>query len=208
MEDYKPEKHDVDTLSRKTTTAEGHLERMFSKLTMTGMAVAILNTWIALASTLAIVLPSGGPAAFFYGFVFCVACNFAIAASVGEMASVLTYSWRTVPLYIFVVHCGSFLVGWINIAGWLTLVTTEAVFGAGSNFTMVLAQWHTYMYFLAISFFAIGLNIFGYRFLGRWNEGALFWSITAWLAISAVILATALKTDAEFVFTRFTNETG
>jgi hypothetical protein len=23
----------------------------------------------------------------------------------------------------------SFLVGWINIAGWLTLVTTEAVFG-------------------------------------------------------------------------------
>jgi hypothetical protein len=43
---------------------------------------------------------------------------------------------------------------------------------AGSNFTMVLTQWHTYMYFLAISFFAIGLNIFGYRFLGRWNEGA------------------------------------
>jgi choline transport protein len=89
------------------------------------------------------------------------------------------------------------LVGWINIAGWLTLVTTEAVFGgkshhtvkplfwltseaqfiaaavvAGSNYTMVLTQWHTYMYFLAISFFAIGLNIFGYRFLGRWNEGA------------------------------------
>jgi choline transport protein len=89
-------------------------------------------------------------------------------------------------------------VGWINIAGWLTLVTTEAVFGgrltckveisrltdewkaqfiaaavvAASNFTMVLTQWHTYMYFLAISFFAIGLNIFGYRFLGRWNEGA------------------------------------
>jgi hypothetical protein len=43
---------------------------------------------------------------------------------------------------------------------------------AGSNFTIVLTQWHTYMYFLAISFFAIGLNIFGYRFLGRWNEGA------------------------------------
>ena len=42
----------------------------------------------------------------------------------------------------------------------------------GSNYTMVLTQWHTYLYFLAISFFAIGLNIFGYRFLGRWNEGA------------------------------------
>jgi amino acid transporter len=46
------------------------------------------STWIALASTLAIVLPSGGPAAFFYGFIFCVACNFCISASLGEMASV------------------------------------------------------------------------------------------------------------------------
>jgi choline transport protein len=47
-----------------------------------------LRTWIGLASTLAIVLPSGGPAAFVYGFLFCVACNFCIAASLGEMASV------------------------------------------------------------------------------------------------------------------------
>lgn len=36
----------------------------------------------------------------------------------------------------------------------------------------------------------------------------MFWSITAWIATSAVILATAPKTDAEFVFTVFTNETG
>ena len=36
----------------------------------------------------------------------------------------------------------------------------------------------------------------------------VFWSVTAWIATSAVILATAPKTDAEFVFTTFTNETG
>jgi len=37
---------------------------------------------------------------------------------------------------------------------------------------------------------------------------AVFWSLTAWIATSAVILATAPKTSAEFVFTQFTNETG
>lgn len=37
---------------------------------------------------------------------------------------------------------------------------------------------------------------------------AVFWSITAWIATSVVILATAPKTEAEFVFTVFTNETG
>jgi hypothetical protein len=36
----------------------------------------------------------------------------------------------------------------------------------------------------------------------------VFWSITAWIATSVVILATAPKTEAEFVFTVFTNETG
>lgn len=55
---------------------------------ISAIGLTISSTWIALASTLAIVLPSGGPAAFFYGFFFCVACNFAIAASLGEMASV------------------------------------------------------------------------------------------------------------------------
>jgi hypothetical protein len=43
MESKMSEKHDVETLSRQTTTAEGHLEKKFSKLTMTGMAFAILK---------------------------------------------------------------------------------------------------------------------------------------------------------------------
>jgi hypothetical protein len=43
MESKTSEKHDVETLSRQTTTAEGHLEKKFSKLTMTGMAFAILK---------------------------------------------------------------------------------------------------------------------------------------------------------------------
>ena len=97
----------VETLQPQTSHAEGHLEKRFSKLTMTGMAFAILkynhqllssskcvgiddacSTWIALASTLAVVLPSGGPVAFVYGFIFCVLCNFCLAGSMGEMASV------------------------------------------------------------------------------------------------------------------------
>lgn len=36
----------------------------------------------------------------------------------------------------------------------------------------------------------------------------VFWSVTAWIATSALVLATSPKTDAEFVFTEFTNETG
>jgi choline transport protein len=47
------------------------------------------STWIALAGSLGIVLPSGGSVAFLYGFIFCVLCNLCLGASLGEMASVL-----------------------------------------------------------------------------------------------------------------------
>jgi hypothetical protein len=46
METLKPDKHEADSLSRQTTTAEGQvgrLEKKSSKLTMTGMAFAILK---------------------------------------------------------------------------------------------------------------------------------------------------------------------
>lgn len=42
----------------------------------------------------------------------------------------------------------------------------------GSNFTLAIQPWQTYLFFLAISSFAILLNVFGYRILGQWNRGA------------------------------------
>lgn len=42
----------------------------------------------------------------------------------------------------------------------------------GSNFTLAIQPWQTYLFFLLISTIAIVLNIFGYRILGKWNEGA------------------------------------
>lgn len=88
----------------------------------------------------------------------------------------------------------------MNIAGWLTLITTEAFFAGvlprlcpcpspltnlgliaqflsaaaviGSKGTYQITEWNTYLIFLAVSTFSTALNIFGYRILGVWNEGA------------------------------------
>ncbi|KAF5544824.1 HNM1-choline permease, partial [Fusarium phyllophilum] len=71
-----------------SSQGEGHLRPRLSKITMVAMTFAILNTWICLAGSLSIVLPSGGSVAFLYGFIFCVLCNFALAASLGELAAI------------------------------------------------------------------------------------------------------------------------
>lgn len=72
-------------------------------------------------------------------------------------------------------------MGWTSILGWLTLVTTEAFFGAifftaagvmGSNGSYVPTQWKTYLIVLAISTYATIVNLFGNRFLGKYNDCA------------------------------------
>ncbi|KAI1465941.1 amino acid transporter [Daldinia caldariorum] len=201
---------------------EGRLQPRLSRLTMVALTFAILNTWIALAGSIGLVLPSGGSVSFLYGFVFCVLCNLALAASLGEMAAI----WPTAGgQYHFVYalctdrwkRAMSFWVGWTNIAGWLTLVTTEGFFAAqfisaaaviASNGAYAIEQWRTYLIFLAIVTFTTGANIWGNRILGRWNDAALYWSLLGVVVISIVLLTTSDKNGADFVFAEFQNETG
>jgi choline transport protein len=108
------------------------------------------STWIALAGSIGIVMPSGGSVAFLYGFIFCVVCNLCLAASLGEMSSIwptaggqyhYAYALSSEKWKKSVVSHGedsqlsftdkalqSFIVSWTSIAGWLTLVTTEGFF--------------------------------------------------------------------------------
>ncbi|CAJ2502377.1 Uu.00g097710.m01.CDS01 [Anthostomella pinea] len=193
---------------------------------MVALTFAILkvarSTWIALAGSIGLVLPSGGSVSFLYGFIFCVLCNLALAASLGELAAI----WPTAGGQYHFVYAlsterwkkfNSFWVGWTNIAGWLTLVTTEGFFAAqfiqaaaviASGGTYVIESWATYLIFLAILIFTTGVNIWGNRILGRWNDAALYWSLLAVIVTSIVLLATSDKNDAHFVFADFENETG
>ena len=199
-----------------------HLKPRLGILSMIGMTFGILNTWIALAGSLGIVLPSGSSVAFLYGFIFCVLCNLALGASLGEMAAI----WPTAGGQYHFVYAlcsdnwkkvASFWTGWTAIVGWLTLVTTEGFFAAqffsaagviGSSGSYEIKQWKTSLIFVAILTFGTLVNIFGNKVLGRWNDGALYWSITGVIVISITILATGDKNDADFVFTDFANETG
>ncbi|KAJ4263450.1 hypothetical protein NW762_006269 [Fusarium torreyae] len=201
---------------------EGHLQPRLSRLTMVAMAFAILNTWIALAGSIGYILPSGGSVALVYGFIFCVLCNFALTASLGEMAAI----WPTAAgQYHFVFAlCSdewkrvmSFWVGWLNIAGWLVVVTVQGFFAAqfigaaavvASNDSFVPEKWSTYLIFLAILTFTTITNIFGNRILGRWNDAALCWSVLGVVIVGIVLLTMSKKSDASFVFTNFDNQTG
>ncbi|KFY50299.1 hypothetical protein V496_09408 [Pseudogymnoascus sp. VKM F-4515 (FW-2607)] len=205
-----------------TASSHGALQQRFSTLSTVAMAFAILNTWIALAGSIGLILPSGSSVVFLYGFIFCVLCCFCVAASLGELSSI----WPTAGgQYHFVFALctdkwkkpTSFLVGWTSIAGWLVVVTVQGYFAAlficaaavvASNETFEITPARTYGIFLAILTFTTAVNIWGNKILGKWNDAALYWSILGVVVISVVLLSTSEKTDAEFVFTNFQNQTG
>lgn len=64
-------------------------QRNFSRWTMLGLAFAILNSWTALAASLSLALPSGGPIAVIWGLVTAGICNLSLAASLAEFLSAL-----------------------------------------------------------------------------------------------------------------------
>jgi choline transport protein len=62
-------------------------ERQFSRWSMLGLAFAILNSWTALAASLSLALPSGGPITVIWGLVTAGICNLSLAASLAEFLS-------------------------------------------------------------------------------------------------------------------------
>ena len=80
-----PRYGDDDQLAALGHRAE--LKRSFSPLAMLGLAFAILNSWTALAASLSLALPSGGPVSVIWGLVAAGICNLCLAASLAEFLS-------------------------------------------------------------------------------------------------------------------------
>ncbi|KAH8173961.1 amino acid permease domain-containing protein [Sarocladium implicatum] len=201
-------------------SVHGHLQQKFTVLSTMAMAFAILNTWIALAGSVGLVLPSGGSSALLYGFIFCVLCNFALAASLGELAAI----WPTSGgQYHFVYAICTdrwrrpMASGWANIFGWLSVITVQGFFAAqfisaaaviASYEQYMITEAKTYGIFMAVLIFGTIVNIWGNRILAKWSTFALYWSVIGVLVSSVVVLAMSEKTAADFVFAEFNNETG
>ena len=61
--------NDADAAQLAALGHKGELNRNFSPLAMLGLAFAILNSWTALAASLSLALPSGGPTSVLWGLI-------------------------------------------------------------------------------------------------------------------------------------------
>ncbi|CAI6088268.1 unnamed protein product [Clonostachys chloroleuca] len=224
---------DQGTLEKKGIDADGmqlaqmgHSEsfkRTFSRWTMLGLAFAILNSWSALATSLSLALPSGGPVAVVWGLLTAGVCNLALAASLAEFLSAYPtaggqYHWVAMVAPESLKTGLSWVTGWINVSGWVALVATNCSMASTLIINIIsllhpayeFQRWHQFLIYLAITFIAFATNAFLHSILPRINGFALAWSLAGFLIISIAALARAAPdyATAEFVFATFINTTG
>jgi len=201
----------------------GELNRSFSPLAMLGLAFAILNSWTALAASLSLALPSGGPVSVIWGLVTAGLCNLCLAASLAEFLSAYPtaggqYHWVAVISWKSWVPILSWITGWINVAGWIALVASGGLLGSQlivgiisfMNPDYVAQAWHQFLIYIGYNVVAFLINAFMTDILPHITKAAFIWSITGFVVISITVLACSSPnySSGDVVFTEFINETG
>lgn len=214
------------TIDDAQLAALGHkaeLSRQFSPLAMLGLAFAILNSWTALAASLSLALPSGGPTSVLWGLITAGICNLCLAASLAEFLSAYPtaggqYHWVAVIAWPKYVPILSWITGWINVAGWIALVATGGLLGSQLIIGVIALEspgyvsqrWHQFLIYIGYTMFAFVLNAFANKLLPYVNQAALIWSLSGFFIICITVLATSSPdyADVDFTFRLFINQTG
>ncbi|KAM4064419.1 amino acid permease [Hirsutella rhossiliensis] len=214
-------RHDDDA----QLAAMGHkpeLKRNFSALSMLGLAFAVLNSWTALSASLPVSLTSGGSASIVWGLVTAGICNLCIAASLAEFLSAyptaggqyhwVAVSWpRCVPIL-------SWVTGWINVAGWIALVATNALLSSQLILGIIsllhtgyeAQRWHQFLIYIGLTLLSFAINASLNSLLPLVYKGAFVWSIGGFVLVCITVLACASPSynSSYFVFRDFINKTG
>ncbi|ORY34978.1 amino acid permease-domain-containing protein [Naematelia encephala] len=204
-------------------TQAGGSNRHFMLLSLIGMAYAVLNSWTAMAASLSLALPSGGPTAVIWGIVPSFIGNLAMAASMAEICHVYPtaggqYHWSAILATERTAPAISWICGWFATAGWVALVATAGSL-AGQLITGIIALMHPnytverYQIFLIYLGYELGacvLNIFALPLLPLLNKAAIFWSLAGAVIIIITCLSCASPNfqSGDFVFRTYINETG
>lgn len=190
---------------------------------MLGLAFAILNSWTALAASISLALPSGGPTSVLWGLVTAGVCNVSIAASLAEFLSAYPtaggqYHWVAVTAPPRLVAGLSYVTGFINTAGWVALTATGGLLGsqlivgiiALRDPNYVAQRWQQFLIYIGYTLAAFFINAFGNSMLPYFNKAAFLWSVAGFAIICITVLATSSPNyaSADFVFRDFINVTG
>lgn len=200
---------------------EPELRRQFSTFSMINMCLCLMATWEAVSSVMGAALISGGSVGLLYGYILTYLCSIAMAASLGEIASIYPssagqYSWAFSVSPVYCRRVISWYTGWISLAGLWALSASAAMAAALqwnglillSHPSINLQRYQAYLMYLAVILVSTIVNVFTVTLLPWINHCGAAFHVLAFFIISLILLVMAPKHNAGYVFANFENNSG
>ncbi|KAK6379866.1 hypothetical protein LTS17_005940 [Exophiala oligosperma] len=206
-----------------------HMTRKFGFWSMLSLAFSIAGTWVALSADLGAGLNSGGTVSLIWGVVLAGLCMYCIAASLGELLSCYPTSLGQAFFVLKLapeqrgMRTVSYITGWINVAGWWTLIASCATFT--TSFFVAIIQifqpdyspkpWQNFVIFEATIWIyaVVNITLTRYdRFLPVFNTTMMITNVLLFVGMLVSTLACTAKygtfQSGKFIFATFVNESG
>ncbi|TKA55667.1 hypothetical protein B0A55_11956, partial [Friedmanniomyces simplex] len=187
---------DADAMDMARLGRSQELRRNFKSLSVLGLSVTTMSTWVALLLTNTFALINGGLAGMIWTYLASWIFTFTLAASLAEMASMAPtsggqYHWvsefapRSQQKFL------SYITGWLAALGWQALIATTA--------------WHQSLLMIGIGIIGTLMNTFGAKRLPM-LEGIVFvLHVFGWFAVIIPLWVLAPKASSTEVFSNFSN---
>lgn len=146
-----------------------------------------------------------------------------LAASLAEFLSAYPtaggqYHWVALISWKSWVPILSWIVGWINVFGWISvtatggLLSSQLIIGIISLVHPSYApqRWHQFLMYIGYNVVAFVINAFMGMLLPLVNKASFIWSVLGFVIICITVLACAAPnySSGAFVFREFINDTG
>ena len=143
---------------------------------MIALSFNICNSWVAIATSLALAISAGGPVTLLYGIIFSCVAYACVGISLAEMISVYPtpggqYHFTSILAPKAWSHGLSYVCGSISMFSWIALTAAATILGA----QMVIAfpesyvegytpqPWHYFVVYQAINIAMLLYNLFAIR---------------------------------------------
>jgi choline transport protein len=147
-----------------------------SPITMVALSFNICNSWVAIATSLALAISAGGPVTVLYGIICSCAVYACVAISLAEMISVYPTSGGQYHFTSILASRAwsrglSYVCGSISIFSWIALTAAATILG--SQMVIALPEqyiedytpkpWHDFVVYQAINILMLLYNLFTIR---------------------------------------------
>ncbi|CAG8886465.1 unnamed protein product [Penicillium egyptiacum] len=198
---------------------EPHLRKDFNFFRLLALGYNTSNSWLAIATSLALAVSSGGTVTLLFGII-CVAFTMGCTGlSIAELANVYPtvggqYHFTSILSPSRHSRWLSYACGWIGVCSWIAIAASVGLIIAQCVLAMAIyfnptfdaKEWHYFLVYQVVHLIAIAFNVFLVNKVAWIYTCGFILSLSAYFVISIVCPVRApAHLDSREIWTMFTN---